>query len=209
MPGRRCCAPLPPPPLVGRGRAFADTSQGTGGKDRVSFKQVSCNQGGGKWALPGWDVIEFTKMALTWYITCLYCCSSSPALLWTSVMITPGLMRKKKAAELGTFSNIHLQIVCQHTRRLLLTTQSSPSLAYLPVLKWINLHFNYLCQCVWCRTCSIREKQLAHRVLYSVWTDRWQTWTCSKPAHQGTTGRKTPGRRSQKHTNNKNKWPAA
>lgn len=35
------------------------------------------------------------------------------------------------------------------------------------------------------------EKQLAHRGLYNVWTDRWQTWTCSKPAHRGTTGRKT------------------
>lgn len=42
--------------------------------------------------------------------------------------------------------------------RLPLTTQSSPSLAYLPALKRIHFHFNYICQCLWCRTCSRRRK---------------------------------------------------
>lgn len=42
--------------------------------------------------------------------------------------------------------------------RLPLTTQSSPSLAYSPALKRIHFHFNYICQCLWCRTCSRRRK---------------------------------------------------
>lgn len=42
-PGRRCCAPLPLPPLVGRGRAFADTFPETGGEEdltEISLKHI-------------------------------------------------------------------------------------------------------------------------------------------------------------------------
>lgn len=117
-----------------------------------------------------------------------------------------------KAATLVRSQILISQQYANTNGRLPLTTQSSPSLAYSPALKQIHFHFNCICQCLWCRTCSRRrEKQLAHRGLCNVWTDRWQTWTCSKPAHRGTTGRKTRRKSSTTpHTFKENsKKPAA
>lgn len=171
MPGRRCCVPLPPPPLVGPGRAFADTSPGTGGgEDReISAAGLSCFSTATAatallWSLPALSRWRTTAMGIMWerhWLDALPVCTAAHLVLLSCGHLwwwRRGWGGEAKAATLVRSQTLNSKQYVNTTGRLPLTTQSSPSLAYSPALKRIHFHFNCICQCLWCRTCSSRRK---------------------------------------------------
>lgn len=136
-------------------------------------------------------------------VTCEYCSSSNPALLWTSVTMTPGLSRCsgrigvieiKSTAHCKTHM-FHLCFCFCFFQKKTLTTQSSLGPAYSPVLEFIhfyvtdNMTYKNAEQT---KQGGLKEKEPTHRELCTVWTDRWPTLTCSTPARQGTGQKDTP-----------------
>lgn len=68
-----------------------------------------------------------------------------------------------------------------------LTTQNSLWLALMPALKLNGVMMFILGNSKMANIQNIsRKKSLTHQALYSSWTDQWLTWTCNRPAHQGT-----------------------
>lgn len=116
------------------------------------------------WSLPALSRWRTTAMGIMWewhWLDALPVCTAARLVLLSCGHLwwwRRGWGGQAKAATLVR-SQILISKQCVDTNgRLPLTTQSSPSLAYSPALKRIHFHFNYICQCLWCWTCSRRRK---------------------------------------------------
>lgn len=102
----------------------------------ITWQKVLSNRLMNKWITSMWFISnrhghDTLPVCTAAHLVLLFC-----GHLWRWRQGWQGEANGRKA---GYIPDIHFQIGCQHTPAMPLTTQSSPSLAYLPVLKWINL----------------------------------------------------------------------
>lgn len=116
MRGKRCSAPPPPPRRADRGRGSPYSEPETAGERSTPDSGLMIEQ----------------EVLLRVIFTLAYCSSSSPARLWTSVMITPGLKNTSTPSEASASACVYVQLIPETSIR---TRQSSPSPAWAPALK--------------------------------------------------------------------------